>query len=120
MGVPPSNFGPTCNGRCRWRLNHPTAIRRRYDAAHRVPDDVPGTSPATGYKARLAQAIMERDEARQQLKGVEIDGSLFSLEMNTGAQIGRITLHDVCVACVWVCGFGQVALNQFHSSSSEA
>jgi hypothetical protein len=80
----------------RWRLNHPTAIRRRYDARHNVPKRDGGDgetgklSPVAGYKQRCAELESENAQLREQLKHARKDGSLFNLESDTGAEIGKV------------------------------
>jgi hypothetical protein len=76
----------------RWRLNHPTAIRRRWDAAHNVARE--GTGQGNSYKARVSELENENHALREQLKRSD-DGSLFNLEKDTGEEIGRVIANTV-------------------------
>jgi hypothetical protein len=84
----------------RWRLNHPTAIRRRYDAKHNVPkrdeDGKEGkASPIASYKARCAELETENAQLREQLRHARDDGSLFNLATDTAYTIGRVIGNTV-------------------------
>src|SRR5262249_26866601 len=43
----------------RWRLNHPTSIKRRWDAAHKVPE---AKEPATNARIVLQDQVVKLQE----------------------------------------------------------
>ena len=51
------------------RLNHPTAVRRRCDAAHKPPTNE--SAPAAGYKAQVMRLQTEVDERNQRIGVLE-------------------------------------------------
>ena len=53
----------------RMRLNHPTAIRRRFDAAHKPPNEE--SAHAAGYKAQAIRLQAEVDERNQRIGVLE-------------------------------------------------
>lgn len=76
----------------RMQLNHPTTIRRKYDAAHRVPEEKDaGLSPV----AQARQTIMEQQEEIDRLRRMAGEGSLFDLKRDTAEQIGRVILNTI-------------------------
>jgi len=79
----------------RMKLNHPTAIRRRYDAAHRAPDDngnaAATLSPTAQAKATIAQQAVEIDRLRRMADA----GSLFDLKRDHARDIGRVILNTI-------------------------
>jgi hypothetical protein len=79
----------------RLQLNHPRAIRRRYDAAHVPPGAETGSSPVGGYKTRTAALENENHELRKRLERADAEGSLFNLETDTASEIARVIVATV-------------------------
>jgi hypothetical protein len=85
----------------RARLNHPTAMKRRYEATHRDVKD----APSQGVKETRAQKLereLDRvsDEAEAWRKKAQAEGSLFDLKRDTiedivNAIAGNVAVHRV-------------------------
>jgi hypothetical protein len=76
----------------RLQKNHPTTIRRGYDAARRTPRRdaaaVGRVSPVAGYKQRIIELEAENQALRERLRRAD-DGPLLHLDGDTGAVIWR-------------------------------
>jgi hypothetical protein len=88
----------------RARLNHPTAMKRRYEATHKVAD-TKGAAPKPQKVAqereveRLKAAVEMRDREIEWLKTKAAeDGSLFDIAKTKPDQIARIVLENVGLA----------------------
>jgi hypothetical protein len=88
----------------RARLNHPTALKRRYEATHKVVK-TKGVAPKPQKVAheqeveRLKAAVEMRDREIEWLKTKRAeDGSLFDIAKTKTDQIARIVLENVGLA----------------------
>jgi hypothetical protein len=88
----------------RARLNHPTALKRRYEVTHKVAEakcvkPKPEKVAHEQEVARLKADIEMRDRQIDWLKNKPIeDGSLFDIAKTKADQIARIVLENVGLA----------------------
>jgi len=80
----------------RARINHPTTMKRAWDAANKVRE-VSAETPAVETKAqKLEREIVRLSEENHALKKrAEIDGSLFDLKKDTIEEIARAIAGNV-------------------------
>jgi hypothetical protein len=83
-------------------LNHPTAVKRRYEKENGKDKDAPPrTSPFEKLKAHLVDVEDQLMAAKKQiaeLKSRQADGSLFDLHKDTAADLAEITFRHVGLA----------------------
>jgi hypothetical protein len=86
----------------RARLNHPTAMKRRYEATHKVAETKGAKPQKVAHEQeveRLKADIEMRDREIDWLKGKRAeDGSLFDIAKTKPDQIARIVLENVGLA----------------------
>jgi hypothetical protein len=86
----------------RGRLNHPTALRRRYEATHRSeaaeaakPPKPSGTAALEIEIERMSKELAARDQEIEFLKAApQTDGSLFDLIKTPAKTIAKIILQN--------------------------
>jgi hypothetical protein len=84
----------------RVRLNHPSAMKRRFEATHRVKaadDNKPSSSPMATLKARLEEAEDQLMAAKKQIVEMKShgDGSVFDLKKDTAVDIAKTIAANV-------------------------
>jgi hypothetical protein len=81
----------------RTRINHPSAMKRRFEATHRMKDDVDAAPKReTRYQKlerEFEQVATERDQLKK--KFASGDGSLFDLKRDSAADIAKTIAANV-------------------------
>jgi hypothetical protein len=82
------------------KMNHPTTVKRKFEATHKVADKDPSAAKketkAEALATRNAELEAENAALKQQLK--TSDGSLFNIRKDSPETIAKIIVDDMIVA----------------------